>query len=115
MKTRVGTAIVLVFLLTLAAAVAQQADSNAAAGIVQMVPPPLIQFSGIAQDEGGIPFTGTVRMAFALYAARQGGEPLWTEAQDVQVDGTGHYSVQLGVTKTGGVRAGPRQIPPLYQ
>jgi len=104
MKTRVGTAIVVVFLLTLAA-VAQQADSNAAAGIVQMVPPPLIQFSGIAQDEGGIPFTGTIRMAFALYAARQGGEPLWTEAQDVQVDGTGHYSVQLGVTKTGGVPA----------
>ena len=36
--------------------------------------------------------------------AQQGGDPLWTETQNnVQLDPTGHYSVQLGITKPNGV------------
>jgi hypothetical protein len=43
-------------------------------------------------------------ITFSLYAAQQGGEPLWTETQnDIPLDPTGHYSVQLGITQPNGV------------
>jgi hypothetical protein len=96
---RLTLAVVLFFAL---AAVAQQAGNTAAN--VQVVPP-LIQFSGIAQEESGAPFTGTVRMTFVLYATKDGGEPLWTETQDVPLDGLSHYSVQLGISRPDGVPA----------
>jgi trimeric autotransporter adhesin len=66
--------------------------------------PPLIPFSSVATDEGGNSLSGVVSLTFSLYAAQQGGEPLWTETQNnVQLDPTGHYSVQLGITKPNGV------------
>ena len=66
--------------------------------------PPLIQFSSAATDEGGNPLNNEVSITFSLFSNQRGGEPLWTETQDkVQIDATGHYSVQLGITKTGGV------------
>ncbi|MGO9084627.1 MAG: hypothetical protein ACLP6G_21920 [Terriglobales bacterium] len=104
MRIHLRRVAVLIFLLILAA-VGQQASSNAASPASLGAPPPLIQFSGLATDEGGTPFTGNVRMTFTLYPAQREGEPLWSETLDVQVDGTGHYSIQLGVTKSGGVPA----------
>ena len=66
--------------------------------------PPLIQFSNVATNEGGSSLSGVVNLTFSLYAAQQGGESLWTETQNnVQLDSTGHYSVQLGITKPNGV------------
>ena len=66
--------------------------------------PPLIQFSNIATDEGGSSLSGEVSITFSLYNSQQGGEPLWVETQNnVQLDPTGHYSVQLGITKPAGV------------
>jgi hypothetical protein len=45
-----------------------------------------------------------VSISFSLYAGQQGGEPLWTETQkNIQLDATGHYSVQLGITQPNGV------------
>jgi hypothetical protein len=45
-----------------------------------------------------------VSITFSLYNGQTGGEPLWTETQNnVQLDPTGHYSVQLGITKPAGV------------
>jgi hypothetical protein len=68
--------------------------------------PPLIQFSNVATDEGGSPLSGVVSLSFSLYAGQQGGGPLWTETQNnIQLDPTGHYSVQLGITKANGVPA----------
>jgi hypothetical protein len=62
--------------------------------------PPLIQFSNVVTDEGGNSMSGMVSITFSLYNGQQGGEPLWTETQNnVQLDPTGHYSVQLGITK----------------
>jgi hypothetical protein len=79
---------------------AQQSLATAANATV----PPLIQFSNVATDEGGNSLSGVVNLTFSLYAAQQGGEPLWTETQNnVQLDPTGHYSVQLGITKANGV------------
>jgi len=103
MRTQVRIAIVIVFLFVLAAA-AQQAGSSASAGSLQMAPPPLIQFSGVAMDDGGNA-TGNVELTFSLYTARQGGEPLWSETQDLALDPLGRYSVPLGITRPDGVPA----------
>jgi hypothetical protein len=66
--------------------------------------PPLIPFSGVATDESGSALAGEVNMTFSLYGVPQGGTPLWTETQNsIQLDSTGHYSVQLGVTQSNGV------------
>jgi hypothetical protein len=64
----------------------------------------LIPYSNIATDDGGSSLSGVVNITFSLYAAQQGGAPLWTETQsNIQLDPTGHYSVQLGITQTNGV------------
>jgi hypothetical protein len=79
---------------------AQQSVATAGNGVV----PPLIQFSNVATDEGGSSLSGVVSITFSLYNSQQGGEPLWVETQNnVQLDATGHYSVQLGITKPAGV------------
>jgi ribulose 1,5-bisphosphate synthetase/thiazole synthase len=66
--------------------------------------PPLVQFSNVAMDEKGNSLSGVVSMTFSLYNSQQDVEPLWAETQNnVQLDPTGHYSVQLGITKTNGV------------
>lgn len=65
--------------------------------------PPLIQFSNVATDEGGNSMSGVVSITFSFYAGQRGGEALWSEIQKLQLDSTGHYSAQLGVTKPAGV------------
>ncbi len=66
--------------------------------------PPLIPFSSVATDDGGSSLSGVVNITFSLYAGQQGGAPLWTETQNnIQLDPTGHYSVQLGITQPNGV------------
>ena len=90
-------AVTLSILMLLGSLTAQQNPANATV-------PPLIQFSNVATDEGGNTLSGVVNITFSLYSGQQGGEPLWTETQnDVQLDPTGHYSVQLGITKRNGV------------
>ncbi len=99
MKLRIGCVVVGFLSLVLSLA-AQTASSNSASTQV----PPLIQFSNVATDAGGNTLSGVISITFSLYAAQQGGEPLWTETQNnVQLDATGHYSVQLGITKANGV------------
>jgi endosialidase-like protein len=91
---------VLVGFLSLVLSMAAQNSGSPASAQV----PPLIQFSNVATDEGGNSLSGVVSIAFSLYNGQQGGEPLWTETQNnVQLDSTGHYSVQLGITKPAGV------------
>jgi trimeric autotransporter adhesin len=80
------------------------AAQNSGSALAPVQVPPLIQFSNIATDEGGNTLSGVVNITFSLYTAPRGGEPLWSETQnDVQLDPTGHYSVQLGITKPNGV------------
>jgi hypothetical protein len=88
------------FLSLVLSLAAQTSGSSPASAQV----PPLIPFSNIATDEGGNSMSGVVRITFSLYNGQQGGEPLWSETQnDVQLDATGHYSVQLGITKPNGM------------
>jgi hypothetical protein len=100
MKVRIGCVVVgfLLFVLSLAA----QTASGGSASSQQV--PPLILFSNVATDPGGSSLSGAVNITFSLYAGQSGGAPLWTETQNnVQLDSTGHYSVQLGITKRNGV------------
>jgi hypothetical protein len=100
MKLRIGC--VAVGFLSLALSMAAQTSSSSSASA--QVPPALIQFSNVATDERGNTLSGVVSITFSLYSSSQDGEPLWTETQNnVQLDATGHYSVQLGVTKPAGV------------
>jgi trimeric autotransporter adhesin len=100
MKLRIGC-VVVGFLLTILTMAAQTPGSNPSAALV---PPPLIQFSSVATDEGGNTLSGVVNITFSLYSSQQGGEPLWTETQNnVPLGATGNYSVQLGITQPNGV------------
>ena len=99
MKLRIGCVVVgfLLFVLSLAA---QTAGSGSTSSQV----PPLIPFASVASDEGGSSLSGVVNITFSLYGAQQGGSPLWTETQNnIPLDATGHYSVQLGITQPNGV------------
>ena len=101
-QVRVEMLSVLMVLLCSLFGQAQQSVATAPNATV----PPLIQFSNVATDEGGNALSGVVNITFSLYSSQQGGEPLWTETQnDIQLDATGHYSVQLGITKPAGVPA----------
>jgi Chaperone of endosialidase len=102
MKLRVSRIAIAVLSLALATAAAQQTSSSA--GTASQTVPPLIQFANVATDEGGNTLSGVASITFSLYGSQQGGEPLWSETQNnVQLDSTGHYSVELGITKQNGV------------
>lgn len=47
--------------------------------------------------------SATVNVIFAIYKEQQGGQPLWQESQNVELDGTGHFSALLGLSSPDGV------------
>jgi len=99
MRLRIGCGLV-GFLALVVSLAAQTASGSPTSSQV----PPLIQLSNVASDEGGNSLSGVVSITFALYAGQRGGQPLWIATQNnVQLDATGHYSVQLGITKPNGV------------
>ncbi|HXX13934.1 MAG TPA: hypothetical protein VEJ47_03435, partial [Candidatus Eremiobacteraceae bacterium] len=65
--------------------------------------PHLVHFAGVAHDLNGKAMTGTVGITFALYAEQTGGAALWLETQNVQADGKGNYSVELGAASADGL------------
>src|SRR5580698_8087009 len=65
--------------------------------------PPIIQFSDVATDTDGNALSGSVQITFSLYENANGGEPLWTETQNVFLSNSGYYSVYIGITKPNGV------------
>ncbi len=89
---------ILVGLLCLSSTFALAAQTRAAV-------PRLIQFTGTLSDGGGKPLSGVVGVTFALYDEEQGGTPLWMETQNVQADGSGHYTAMLGSTRNDGIPA----------
>jgi len=78
---------------------AQQSASAAGDAAV----PTLVQFSGVLANGNGKPLTGLTGVTFSLYAASEGGAPLWLETQNVQPDKAGNYSVMLGSTTSQGL------------
>lgn len=65
--------------------------------------PPLVNFRGLLTDLNGKALAGPVGVTFSLYKGSQGGAPLWVETQNVQVDKSGHYSVELGAASSQGL------------
>jgi len=65
--------------------------------------PPLVPYAGLAVDAQGRPLGSPVSVTFLVYKDESGGEPLFAETQNVAVDATGHYKVQLGASSSNGL------------
>jgi len=63
--------------------------------------PRLVTFNGSLRDLDGQPRTGTIGITFAIYTAASGGQRLWQETQNVQLDQQGHYEAMLGAMSQG--------------
>jgi len=92
---------------------ASSTDVNESAGV--SVVPRLIKFSGqlnpqitqIAQNKnnesGKSQPAATLATVFSLYELQEGGSPLWSESQKVQLDDQGRYTALLGATQPDGL------------
>src|SRR4051794_12836180 len=65
--------------------------------------PPLIPYNGVARGSDGKPLTGDLSMTFLIFKDESGGEPLFTETQEVPAGSAGEYKVQLGATLSSGL------------
>jgi hypothetical protein len=65
--------------------------------------PRLIKFSGVLKSADNHPQAGAVNVNLALYELQQGGSPLWSETQTVNLDEQGRYTVLLGATQAQGL------------
>jgi hypothetical protein len=83
-----------------AAASAQQAESTASVTAV----PRLVHFAGSFHPPANQPI-GQVGATFSIYSEQEGGTPLWSEDQNVELDANGNYTSLLGSTKNGGLPA----------
>lgn len=86
------------FLCSIAVVTAQQTQSTSTLTAV----PKLVRFTGSFHPSASQP-AGTVGATFAIYGQQEGGAPLWTEDQNVELDVSGNYTVLLGSTKNEGV------------
>jgi hypothetical protein len=77
------------------------AEQNIAAAASTV--PQIIQFSGSLSGASANVPTATVSIAFTLYENEQGGTALWSETQNVTVNGQGQYTVMLGAASTDGL------------
>jgi hypothetical protein len=88
-----------VALLCISSTLAQQPLSNMSGVEV----PHLVQFGGIVRDSAGRTLSGNVGITFALYKDQEGGTTLWVETQNVALDKSGKYAVELGATSASGL------------
>jgi hypothetical protein len=65
--------------------------------------PRLITFGGVAKSGNGDALSGVAALRFSLYRDQQGGTPLWSEIQNVNLDPQGRYTALLGATKAEGI------------
>lgn len=62
---------------------------------VALAAPPIVPLQGNLTDAEGTPIDGTVSVTFSFYDLAAGGEPLWTEVQNVEVE-DGFFTAYLG-------------------
>jgi hypothetical protein len=110
LKSRVANTVSLAFCLAIVVLTASLVDAQSLSGESSSSQssstislPRLVQFSGTVGNDQGEPRPGTVGITFSLYKDEQGGAPLWMETQNVTLDSTGHYTVQLGATEPDGL------------
>src|SRR5215813_6686632 len=80
---------------------AQTLPDNSKSALV----PRLIRFAGSYKVPGSQPHSGVMGARFAIYREEIGGTPLWSEAQNLEVDATGNYVAMLGSASNNGVPA----------
>lgn len=83
--------------LTVAVGFAQDALTSSTVSVV----PHVIKYSGTLPQAPSA--ASVVEVKFALYATQSGGEPLWTETQQVALDPQSHYAVLLGAATPDGL------------
>ncbi len=107
--TRISAALTLALALGLAGASALRGQDAATASSVV---PRLIKFSGVissqTSQETQNPTSDrasarVLTSTFSLYELQEGGAPLWSESQKVQLDDQGRYVVLLGATSSSGL------------
>jgi hypothetical protein len=111
MKTRLLSLVVLLVCVTslpawsqdLATSQSSPTSSAHPALEAQSMVPHFVRFSGVMTDASGKPATGRVAATFSLYELEEGGNPLWMETQNVQLDEQGRYTVLLGATQAEGL------------
>ncbi len=110
-KRRISAVVAVACLLCTAGLRAQSApaaDSSSEVGVV----PRVIKYSGAinprsvqsTENESATnALTAVVSLTFSLYELQDGGGPLWSETQRVQMDSNGRYTVILGATVSDGL------------
>lgn len=68
-----------------------------------MAVPRFIRYTGTLMGRESGPRMGSVGVEFAIWRDKEGGVPLWSEIQNLDVDLEGRFGVLLGVTKSDGV------------
>ena len=99
LRKKLIVAVLLMLNLSAISVTAQEAARAASNAVV----PPVIKFGGVLNDANHKPLSGTVGVTFSLYQESEGGAALWLETQNVTLDKTGHYSVNLGSTTSQGL------------
>jgi hypothetical protein len=67
------------------------------------IAPRLIKFNGTLDNSYGLPPGTRVVIHFALYASKEGGDPLWGESQLLELEQEARYTVFLGASETEGL------------
>jgi hypothetical protein len=103
-KRRILAAVAVVCLLGAASLHGQSGPSGGSSSETSVVPR-VIKYSGAISAQvapnpddpsGNNPKPAVVSLTFSLYEAPEGGSPLWSESQKVQLDQRGRYGVFLG-------------------
>lgn len=72
-------------------------------GVLAQPPTRLVPAGGVVRDTAGTLRTGPVVVTFAIYAERDGGAPLWSETQTLELDAAGQYSTLIGQMQRDGL------------
>jgi hypothetical protein len=108
LATRLASVVFTLFVVLGLAATAAPGGQDASTASPTVVPP-LIKFNGVMTALGTQNGTsdaaaaGLVTATFSLYEFQEGGTPLWSESQKVQLDEQGRYVVLLGAASPAGV------------
>jgi hypothetical protein len=94
-----GLAVAALLWIPLSLTAVAQSNVPQPASVAPPVVPQQMRFAATVANRAG----DTVQAEFRIYAAAEGGEPLWTETQQVQIGANGEYSVLLGSATPGGL------------